>query len=146
MTTHEDTTQTTRGRLLEYAEFIEEQVAQARARIKSNDMFRAGLWVVTVALSVIFLEIILDHTVELPLFVRRGTLIIGLGLGLFYSWLRIAKPMMMHINELYASKSIETVDPQFKNSLINYLQIRDDADKVAPSVLAQMEARAVADL
>jgi len=135
-----------RGRLVEYAEFIEDQVARARARIKSNDMFRAVLWIITVTLGVLFAEVVLDHFVELPLGVRRGILFGGLALGLIYAWLKIARPMLRRVNTLYAAKSIESTDPHFKNSLINYLQIREDADKVAPSVLAQIEARAVADL
>ena len=135
-----------RGRLVEYAEFIEDQVARARARIKSNDMFRAILWIITASLGVLFAEVVLDHFLELPLGVRRGILFGGLGLGLIYAWLKIARPMLRRVNTLYAAKSIESTDPHFKNSLINYLQIREDADKVAPSVLAQIEARAVADL
>ena len=135
-----------RGRILEYAEFIEDQVARARSRIKSNDMFRAILWMITVSLGVIFLEVILDHTVELPSMARRLILFGGLGTAAVYAFVRIARPMLLKVNTLYAAKSIESTDSTFKNSLINYLQIRDDADKVAPSVLAQIEARAVADL
>jgi len=135
-----------RGRILEYAEFIEDQVARARSRIKSNDMFRAILWMITVTLGVIFLEVILDHTVELPSMARRLILFGGLGTAAVYAFVRIARPMLLKVNTLYAAKSIESTDTTFKNSLINYLQIRDDADKVAPSVLAQIEARAVADL
>ena len=135
-----------RGRILEYAEFIEDQVARARSRIKSNDMFRAILWMITVSLGVIFLEVILDHTVELPSMARRLILFGGLGTAAVYAFVRIARPMLLKVNTLYAAKSIESTDSTFKNSLINYLQIRDDAGKVAPSVLAQIEARAVADL
>ena len=74
-----------RGRILEYAEFIEDQVARARSRIKSNDMFRAILWMITVSLGVIFLEVILDHTVELPSMARRLILFGGLGTAAVYA-------------------------------------------------------------
>jgi len=138
--------QNPRGRLLEYAEFIEEQIHAAQARIKSNDIFRAVLWIITGAMGLLFVEIVLDHSIELPLIVRQVTLFVGLLVAGVYAWVRIVGPWLRRINPLFAAKSIETVDPQFKNSLINYLQISQDADKVAPSVLAQMEARAVADL
>ncbi|MFM7132124.1 MAG: hypothetical protein ACKO0V_22480, partial [bacterium] len=141
-----DSPQNARGRLLEYAEFIEEQITAAQARIKSNDVFRAVLWIITGAMALLFVEIVLDHTVELPLIVRQVTLFAGLSAAATYGWFRVVRPWLRRINPLFAAKSIETVDPQFKNSLINYLQISQDADKVAPSVLAQMEARAVADL
>lgn len=138
--------QNPRGRLLEYAEFIEEQIHAAQARIKSNDIFRAVLWIITGAMGLLFVEIVLDHSIELPLIVRQVTLFVGVLVASVYAWVRIVGPWLRRINPLFAAKSIETVDPQFKNSLINYLQISQDADKVAPSVLAQMEARAVADL
>ena len=138
--------QNPRGRLLEYAEFIEEQIHAAQARIKSNDIFRAVLWIITGAMGLLFVEIVLDHSIELPLIVRQVTLFVGILVASVYAWVRIVGPWLRRINPLFAAKSIETVDPQFKNSLINYLQISQDADKVAPSVLAQMEARAVADL
>ena len=147
MASHDDLKKPgTQGRILEYAEFIEDQVARARSRIKSNDMFRASLWIVTVSIGVLFLEVILDHTLELPAMARRLVLYGGLGAGSIYAFLRIARPMLMRVNTLYAAKSIESTDSVFKNSLINYLQIRDDPNHVAPSVLAQIEARAVADL
>ena len=138
--------QNSRGRLLEYAEFIEEQIHSAQSRIKSNDLFRAVLWIITGTMALLFIEIVLDHTIELPLIVRQITLFAGLLVAIVYGWIRVIAPWLRRINPLFAAKSIETVDPQFKNSLINYLQISQDADKVAPSVLAQMEARAVADL
>ena len=147
MASHDDLKKPgTQGRILEYAEFIEDQVARARSRIKSNDMLRASLWIVTVSIGVLFLEVILDHTLELPAMARRLILFGGLAAGSIYAFLRIARPMLMRVNTLYAAKSIESTDSVFKNSLINYLQIRDDPNHVAPSVLAQIEARAVADL
>ncbi|MBI1323858.1 hypothetical protein GC170_11835, partial [bacterium] len=146
MATHDPQQATPRGRMLEYAEFVEDQVARACARIKNNDMFRATLWLVTVGLAVLFLEIVLDHTVELPLVARRTVLYGGLLAGAVYAGLRIVRPMFLRVNDLYAAKSIESVDPHFKNSLINYLRLREDADKIPPSVLKSIEARAVNDL
>jgi hypothetical protein len=146
MATHDDTQPAARGRMLEYAEFVEDQVARACARIKSNDVFRASLWLITVGLAVLFLEIVLDHTLELPMVVRRSIFFGGLLVAAIYGGLRIVRPMFMRVNDLYAAKSIESVDPHFKNSLINYLRLREDADKIPPSVLKSIEARAVNDL
>ena len=63
-----------------------------------------------------------------------------------FAVLRIVLPILGRVNALYAAKTIETADPAFKNSLINYLELRRHRDQMPKAVLATLESRAVNDL
>ncbi len=66
------------GKLLDYEQFIDHQLNRTRARIKFIDVMTAGLILVVGFLGVLFLEVVLDHVVGLPLLVRRIILTGGL--------------------------------------------------------------------
>ena len=53
---------------------------------------------------------------------------------------------MRRINGIYAAKTIEDADPAFKNSLINYLELRGVRGQMPKAIMATLEARAVSDL
>ena len=55
-------------------------------------------------------------------------------------------PLLRRINGLYAAKTIEDADPAFKNSLINYLELRRYRTQMPKAVMATLESRAVTDL
>ena len=63
-----------------------------------------------------------------------------------YLVLRVAMPLLLRINNIYAAKTIEDADPAFKNSLINYLELRRSRGQLSKVVMATIEARAVSDL
>ena len=54
--------------------------------------------------------------------------------------------MMSRVNGFYAARTIESVDPTFKNSLINYLDLRKRRNELSKSTMAAIEAKAVKDL
>ena len=66
------------GKLLDYEQFIDHQLNRTRARIKFTDIATAGLILVAGFLGVLFLEVVLDHVVGLPLLLRRIVLAGGL--------------------------------------------------------------------
>ena len=47
---------------------------------------------------------------------------------------------------MYAAKTIETAEPEFKNGLLNYLSLRKNRETVSKSYLAAIEAKAVSQL
>ena len=69
----------------------------------------------------------------------------GAGGGAF-AVVRVFLPMVRRVNGFYAAKTIEETDPTFKNSLINYLDLRRHRDSIPGSALAAIEAKAVQDL
>jgi hypothetical protein len=134
------------GKLLDYEQFIDHQLARTRARIKMTDILTA-LFLLFVGLAgTLLLEVVLDHAVGLPLFLRRVILVIGSTAALAFLLLRIVLPLVLRINGVYAAKTIEGADPSFKNSLVNYLTLRTHRERLSKAVLATLEARAVSDL
>ena len=51
-----------------------------------------------------------------------------------FAALRIVRPLVSRVNGLYAAKTIEEADPAFKNSLINYLDLRRHRDELPKAV------------
>ena len=72
------------GRMLDYEQFIDHQIGQARARIKLTDVGTAALSLIAAVLGVLFVEVVADHLIGLPLLVRQGLLVLGLGRGFFF--------------------------------------------------------------
>ncbi len=134
------------GKLLDYEQFIDHQLARTRARIKFTDIMTAGLTLLVGFLAVLFLEVVLDHIVGLPLMFRRIILAAGLTTACAFTALRLVMPLMRRINAIYAAKTIENADSSFKNSLINYLELRRNRGQLSKTVMATIEARAVNDL
>ncbi len=132
-----------RGKVLDYEQFIDHQLRRTRSQITKIDVLSAGLTLVTVGLAVLFLEVVLDHVFALSLGIRRVVFLLGVGLGGTYAALRIVRPLIASVNGLYAAKTIETSQPEFKNGLINYLSLRKDRETMPRSFLAAIEARAV---
>ena len=134
------------GKLLDYEQFIDHQLHRTRARIKLTDIMTASLTLVVGFLGVLFLEVVLDHVFGLPLLLRRIVLAGGLVTALAFAALRVAMPFIWRINSIYAAKTIEDADPAFKNSLINYLELRRYRGRLPKAIMATLEARAVSDL
>ena len=63
-----------------------------------------------------------------------------------FAIVRVFLPMVRRVNGFYAARAIEETDPAFKNSLINYLDLRRHRDSMSKSALAAIEAKAVHDL
>jgi hypothetical protein len=136
----------TQGKLLDFEQYIDHQLGQTRARIKMTDVLTAGMILVASALGVLFLEVVLDHIFGLPLIVRQFILVVGLATAGTFAAMRIARPLLRRVNGLYAAKTIEDVDPTFKNSLLNYLDLRRRRKEMPRAVMAAVEAKAVSDL
>jgi hypothetical protein len=134
------------GKLLDFEQYIDHQLGRTRARIKLTDVVTASLILIAAAVGLLFLEVVLDHLIGLPVWLRRIVLLLGLsGGGAFAVW-RIVLPMVRRVNGFYAARTIEETDPSFKNSLINYLDLRRRRGELSKAALAAIEAKAVRDL
>src|SRR5262245_50437116 len=90
------------GKMLDYEQYIDHQVSRARARIKMTDVLTAFLILVAAGLAVLFLEVVLDHVVGLPIWLRRLVLYTSLaaGAGVAVRW--IILPLIRRVNTFYA--------------------------------------------
>jgi hypothetical protein len=136
----------THGKMLDYEQFIDHQLARTQSKIKTTDILIGCLTLATAFIAVLFLEIVLDHAVGLPIWARQVILLSGIVGAAVYSGYRIARPLLRRVNGFYAAKTIEDADPHFKNSLINYLDLRKHRDVLPRRVLRAIEAKAVGDL
>src|SRR4051794_4091546 len=109
------------GKLLDYEQFIDHQLRRTRARIKITDFLTAGLLLLAVLITVLFVEVVLDHLVGLPFWARRIVLLACAAGSGSYAVLRIVYPLVRRVSGFYAARLIEEADPSFKNSLITYL-------------------------
>ncbi|MBV8381770.1 MAG: hypothetical protein JOZ63_04140, partial [Planctomycetaceae bacterium] len=134
------------GKLLDYEQYIDHQLGRTRAKIKMTDILTASLMLVAATLGVLLLEVVLDHAVGLPVWLRRIVLVSGLAGAAAFSAVRIVLPLIRRVNGLYAAKTIEEADPAFQNSLINYIELRRRRGELPKSFLAAIEAKAVNDL
>ncbi len=68
------------GKLLDYEQYIDHQLAQARSRIKMTDVLTSLVILVARCSSGrLFVEVVLDHLFGLPLLLRQFILVLGLG-------------------------------------------------------------------
>ena len=134
------------GKLLDYEQFIDHQLQRTRRRIKFTDISTACLTLLVSFLAVLFLEVVFDHVFGMPFWLRWMILVTGLMTSCVYSAFRVVTPLVRKINALYAAKTIEMSEPTFKNSLINYLELRRQRGQLSKAILATLESRAVNDL
>ncbi|WP_406697878.1 hypothetical protein V5E97_03410 [Singulisphaera sp. Ch08] len=135
------------GKLLDYEQYIEYQLERTQARIKGAEVLNACLVLSTAGLGALFLEVVFDHLIGLPFWVRALTLGAGGALALGFILARIVRPLLSPVNGLYAAKAIEDANPTLQNSLISYLDLRrHGGGGVSTPFLAAVEAKAVNDL
>src|SRR5262249_37289090 len=99
-----------RGKLLDYEQFIDHQLARTRARIKVTDVVTATFILLVGFLSVLFVEVILDHVVGLPLLVRQIILATGVTAACLFAALRLLLPFLHRVNAVFAAKTIEETE------------------------------------
>ena len=133
------------GKLLDYEQFIDHQIQRTRRRIKVTDIITACLTLLVAFLAVLFLEVVFDHVFGLPLLLRRLVLATGMTSACLFAAMRVVMPLVRRINGIYAARTIEDADPTFKNSLINYLELRGHREQLPRAVFVSLESRAVSD-
>ncbi|MFM9116255.1 MAG: hypothetical protein ACKOU6_08855, partial [Planctomycetota bacterium] len=126
---------------------IDRQIQRARRQVQWIDLI-SGLLTLLVGIALFLLTIaFIDHWVyELGTksrWLALGTLVVGAG---GYA-LRVLSPLILHrINPTYAAWLLERSEPTLKNSLVNFLLLRDDRRQVPEAVFRAIEERAAADV
>lgn len=126
-------------------EFVEKQIEQARARIRTLDYFSAGLTLLIGSLAFLLAVLLVDRYVETP--TGAGWPAVGLylvGAAGFLYW-SLFRPSRRHINPFYVAVKVEQQIPDAKNSVVNYVDLKDD-EKVPGSVKTAIGTKAAKDL
>ena len=88
----------------------------------------------------LFIEIILDHIFSLSPGVRMGLLAVMAAAATAIVVAGIALPVVRTINRLYIARSVEYAFPEFKNSLVTFVQLEKSADEDGAVAMAGRQA------
>jgi len=125
---------------VKYEEFLDDLLRRTRRRVKMMEL-GAG-WVIFLALLVAFvtLAVILDHTVALPK-TARWTVLLTLDAAVALVLILAGVFVLRRLSNLYAARLIEKNYPEFRNTLISYLEARNLSD-VPAGIKAFIEEQA----
>jgi hypothetical protein len=126
---------------------IEQQLDRTRQQVRLVELATvAAGWLVGV-LALLLAAAIVDHWL-LPLgAVGRWGLLLALVAGSgYYAWRRVLPLVLKRINPVYAAQAIEHAQPSLKNSLINFLLLRNDSRGVKEGIMQAVERQAASDI
>ncbi|MGC4003233.1 MAG: hypothetical protein QM811_08900 [Pirellulales bacterium] len=128
-------------------DLIESQLRRARAQVKGVELAQRTLGLVVGVLGFLLLAALIDHWVVSDGLPMWGRLILWSAMvagAAYYLWRSIVPLLIYKVNPFYAARSIEETKPSLKNSLINYLSLRDDRVALPPAVLDALSQQAAA--
>src|SRR5262245_53194364 len=126
-----------------YETYVERELAKARGRIRVLDAGGFFLVFLVATLGYGFLLILLDRILELSTAFRLVTFAAYLGVG-GYFLVRSLLCLIGRVNPYYAARQLEQTLPEAKNSIINWLDLRDE--KLPPAIRSSLGLRAAKDL
>ena len=132
---------------LQHDQFIEQQLARTRRRVKWVDLGSLAMGLVGGIIAYLMIVVLIDHWVTGLSGLGRFVALLGLLLGAtYYVAAFLVPPFLRRINPAYAARAIEQSDPSLKNSLINFLMFRRDATPTNRLVYQALRHRAATDL
>ncbi|MDZ7616988.1 MAG: hypothetical protein U1E05_08290, partial [Patescibacteria group bacterium] len=128
---------------------IDQRLSQARRHVKGVDLAAALLRLAAGTLLFLLAFAVLDHwlvTGGLGVLGRTlAALVFFAGFGV-YAAREILPSCLYRIHPLFAAQALERGRPGVKNSLINFLMLKEHRDEVRPVVYDAVQRRAAADL
>ena len=97
-------------------------------------------------LAILFLEIVFDHIVGMPYWLRWTILSAAWRPAASTPAFRLVLPWSAGSMRCTPPRRSRMSEPAFKNSLINYLELQRHREQLPKAVLATLESRAVNDL
>ena len=137
------------GTLLQFAEFVDQQLGKTKSQVKSVEMFTEMLLLGAATLGYMLLIVLADHWVftgGLGMFTRTLAFLVLLGGVGSWVWFRLAPLFLKRVNPVFAAAAVERGQPTLKNSLINFLLLRRSPVGVSQGVYDAVERRAAQDL
>src|SRR5439155_27300978 len=126
--------------------FVEAQLARARTRVRALDLTGAVLGLLIFTLAYGLIVALCDRWLELPALARQTAFALYAVGALTYLGLFVIRPLCRQINPYYAARRLEQTIPEAKNSVVNWLDLRQRA--MAPalrSAIGQQAAKNLAD-
>ena len=124
---------------------VDDRLAQVGSTLKSSDMGGGLMRMLVGLLAIAFLFVLVDHwVVGLPIWARCA------GLLLLVSWVGwclvrwVLPGALRRINPAYAAQLVERAHPSLRNSLLNFVFLREQRDELKEPVYRELEHRATA--
>jgi hypothetical protein len=134
------------GESLERERLIRRQLARTSLQVRLVDLASGfAVWIIGVLLLFLFAALV-DHLVGLGLVGRYLALSVLVAGSIWYLVLEVGPLLVRAINPAYAARTIEEATPTLKNSLINFLLLKQDRSHVREIVYQAVERQAAADI
>ncbi len=128
-----------------YESFLEERITRTRHKIRALDVVAAGLGLFSGVLAYGLVMALLDKSLEgLPAVARLVAFGVFTLAALGYVGLVLVMPFFRRVNPYFAARELERTVPGAKNSVINWLDLRDE--NLPPAIRQAVGRRAAKDL
>ncbi|MCS6850628.1 MAG: hypothetical protein NZ700_05605 [Gemmataceae bacterium] len=124
--------------------YIEAELARVRQRIRLYDVATAVLLFLAGLLAFTLTLIFLDHSLVLPAGVRQAALLAFVVAAGAYLAMGVIRPFCRRVNAYYAARELERTVPDAKNSVVNWLDLRDE--RLPAAIRVAIGQRAARDL
>jgi len=126
-----------------YESFVDQQIARVRGRVRAQDAGKALLFFLIFTLAYGLGMALADRTWELSALARLMAFgVFALGGLVLLGWSLLC--LLRRVNPYYAARQLEQTLPDTKNSLVNWLDLRDE--KLPPVIHNALGLRAARDL
>jgi hypothetical protein len=127
-----------------YEVIVTEQLGRAERRIRTLDLTAALLGFLAGSCAYAVLMVVCDRWLDLFAPARILAWLIYLVAAAVYLGYTVVRPLRRQVNPYYAARRVEETLPGSKNSLVNWLDLRDE--KVLPAIRGAVGQRAARDL
>src|SRR5262249_33019302 len=123
--------------------FVEQELAKVRGRIRSLDAGGFFLLFLIASLGYALVLLLVDRAFDLSTPARFGAVLLYIGVSA-YLLVQCGLCFWRRVNPYYAARQLEQSLPDAKNSIINWLDLRDE--KLPPAIRSALGTRAAKDL
>lgn len=131
----------------QFDQYVEQQLESTRQQVKltelSAGLLTLGLW----TLGFLLVGILVDSwLIQFGTAARIAAFLLLAAGGLWIAWSQVLVLFLRRIHRLYAARMIEESSDNFHNSLVNYLQVKEDGPAGKEAVVHAISQRAARDL
>jgi len=127
-----------------YDALLEAHIEHARSRVRNSDLLTGSLGLICLLLGFGVAMVLADRWFVLPDWSRQLALAGFLATAGGYAYRVFARPLLQRVNPYYAARQVEQTIPEAKNSIITWLDLRDET--LAPTVRDAVTRKAAEDL
>src|SRR5262249_40702269 len=114
------------GPAAKHEAYVEQQLARARGRIRALDTAAAVFVFLIGTLTYALGMALIDRALVLPTAVRLTAFLLYAACAVAFLGFFLVRPLLRRVNPYYAARQLEQTLPGAKNSVVNWLDLRDE--------------------